>query len=403
MRTGLHSVTFWLLLAATVLGFGGYSLLLPIVPLWVTEGGAGPFGAGVTTGVLMAVTVATQLIVPWMLRRIGHRWVLVVGMVFMGAPAPLLALSSELGPVLAVTTLRGIGFGMVTVAGSALVAELLGPAEHSRGASRFGLAVGLPLLVLLPTGVAVVEWVGFTAVFVGGTLPLFGAVLVLFMRITRPTTTAPVTVDDPDAATAGIVAPGSGTVPESPGRCGELGPLLTMLACATAQGGLITFLPVTGTAAAATAALFATAAGTLVGRFLAGELVARRDVGGRLLVPGLLIGAVGMAAEVFASLLGTGAATLLVVGALLVGFGFGAVQNDSLVTLFALGGPARYGRASALWNAAFDSGFGLGAVGLGAVAGPFGFAAAYGAGTAFLLLVAPFTRQVGSGVARQGG
>jgi len=393
VRTGLQSVTFWLLLVATVLAFGGYSLLLPIVPLWVTEGGAGPFGAGVTTGVLMAVTVATQFAVPWMLRRIGHRWVLVIGMVCMGAPAPLLALSSELAPVLAVTTVRGIGFGMVTVAGSALVAELLDPAEHSRGASRFGLAVGLPLLVLLPTGVAVVEWIGFTAVFLGGMIPLLGAVLMLFMRIDRPSAAGPVTVDDPDAATAGIVATGSGTVPESPGRRGELGPLLAMLACATAQGGLITFLPVTGTAAAATVALFATAAGSLVGRLLTGELVARRDLGGRLLVPGVLIGAAGMAAEVLASLLTSGGAMVLVAGALLVGFGFGMVQNDSLVTLFAIGGPARYGRASALWNAAFDSGFGVGAVGLGAVAGPFGFAAAYGAGAAFLLLVAPFTRK----------
>ncbi|GEL25914.1 MFS transporter [Pseudonocardia sulfidoxydans NBRC 16205] len=392
MRTGLHSVTFWLLLVATVLAFGGYSLLLPIVPLWVTEGGAGPFGAGVTTGVLMAVTVATQFAVPWLLRRIGHRWVLVVGMVLMGAPAPLLALSSELAPVLAVTTVRGVGFGMVTVAGSALVAELLDPAEHSRGASRFGLAVGLPLLLLLPTGVAVVDWVGFTAVFVGGTIPLLGAALMLVLRIDRHGPV--VAVDDPDAATAGIVAAGSGTVPEVPGRRrGELGPLLAMLAGATAQGGLITFLPVTGTAAAATLALFATAAGALVGRFLAGELVARRELGGRLLVPGVLIGAVGMAAEVVAALLTAGAAPLLVAGALLVGFGFGMVQNDSLVQLFAFGGPARYGRASALWNAAFDSGFGVGAVGLGAVAGPFGFAAAYGAGTAFLLLVAPFTRR----------
>ncbi|GAY12809.1 MFS transporter [Pseudonocardia sp. N23] len=391
MRKGLQSITFWLLLVATVLAFGGYSLLLPIVPLWVTEGGAGPFGAGVTTGVLMAVTVATQFAVPWMLRRIGHRWVLVVGMVLMGAPAPLLALSSDLAPVLVVTTVRGVGFGMVTVAGSALVAELLDPAEHSRGASRFGLAIGLPLVALLPTGVAVVDWFGFTAVFAAGALPLLGAALMLFMRLGR--SPAAVTVDDPDAATAGIVGAGSGAVPDTARWRGETGPLLAMLACATAQGGLITFLPVTGTAAAAALALFAMAVGTLVGRFLAGELAHRRNLGGRLQVPGVLLGVVGMLAEVGASLPSGGGEALFVVGALLVGFGFGMVQNDSLVQLFALGGRAGYGRASALWNAAFDAGVGLGAVGLGAVAGPFGFAVAYGAGTAFLLLVAPFARR----------
>ncbi|MFC7660477.1 hypothetical protein ACFQV8_34450 [Pseudonocardia benzenivorans] len=98
-----------------------------------------------------------------------------------------------------------------------------------------------------------------------------------------------------------------------------------------------------------------------------------------------------MAAEVVAVLLG-GAPLLLVAGAAAVGVGFGLVQNDSLVQLFALGGPAGYGRASAIWNIAYDAGTGLGAVALGAVAGPFGFGAAFAAGTVFLLLVAPLAR-----------
>jgi predicted MFS family arabinose efflux permease len=54
------------------------------------------------------------------------------------------------------------------------------------------------------------------------------------------------------------------------------------------------------------------------------------------------------------------------------------VQNDALTALFAAAGAARYGAASAAWNVAFDAGTGVGAVGLGAVAEPFGFAAAFG-------------------------
>jgi len=377
VRAGIDGAAFRLLLVATVLAFGGYSLLLPVVPLWATRGGAGPLGAGITTGVLMAVTVATQSATPWLLRRLGHRWVLGVGMVLMGAPSPLFALSAALGPVLAVSTLRGIGFGLVTVAGSALVAELVAPAEHARAASRFGLAVGLPLLVLLPAGVAVVEVFGFTAVFVGGALPLLGAALMPLLRVGR---VRPVAGSGPAEA-----------VGAAPRRRGEAGPFLAMLACSTAQGGLITFVPVTGTATAATIALFATAAGSLGGRWLAGRLADARGLGGRLQLPGVAVAAAGMAAEVVAVLLG-GAPLLLVAGAAAVGVGFGLVQNDSLVQLFALGGPAGYGRASAIWNIAYDAGTGLGAVALGAVAGPFGFGAAFAAGTVFLLLVAPLAR-----------
>ena len=60
----------------------------------------------------MAVTVGTQLLVPAMLRRVGHRPVLVAGSLLLGLPTPLLALTAELGPVLAVSAVRGIGFGM---------------------------------------------------------------------------------------------------------------------------------------------------------------------------------------------------------------------------------------------------------------------------------------------------
>jgi len=84
---------------------------------------------------------------------------------------------------------------------------------------------------------------------------------------------------------------------------------------------------------------------------------------------------------------------LFVPGALAVGFGFGLVQNDSLVSLFAAAGPARYGTASAAWNIGFDAGTGAGATGLGAIAQPFGFRAAFATAAVLALVVAPLTRR----------
>jgi predicted MFS family arabinose efflux permease len=165
-----------------------------------------------------------------------------------------------------------------------------------------------------------------------------------------------------------------------------------MVVCAVAQGALVTFLPLVaaGPAAVAPVALFGTAGGALLGRLVAGELVDRRNLGGRLLRPGMLVALAGMLAEVGS----TGAASpaaigMLLAGALLVGVGFGVVQNDSLVALFALAGPSRFGRASAAWNVAYDAGTGLGAVGLGAVAQLAGFRAAFGVAAGLLLVVAP--------------
>jgi MFS family permease len=368
---------FRVMLGATVLGFSGYSLLLPVVPMWVARGGAGPLGAGATTGALMAATVATQLAVPWLLARIGHRWVLGLGLLLLGAPAPFLALSAGLGPVLAISAARGVGFGLVTVAGSALVAELVPRAEHGRAAGRYGLAVGLPQLAFLAAGVAVVDQVGFAAVFVAaGVGPVVGALLVPAIRT-------------PD----GVASDPPG-VPGSLARS-ALSPVLAMLTCSIAQGGLITFLPlaVPDAGPLVALALLATAAGALVGRLVAGELVDRWGWSGRLLVPGMLLAAAGLGGEVAA--LGTGGGVVLVLGAGAVGIGFGVVQNDALTVLFTAFGGARYGAASAAWNIAYDAGTGIGALGLGAVAGPFGYGAAFGTAAVLLCVAAGYAIRPG--------
>ncbi|MEU6700319.1 MFS transporter [Pseudonocardia sp. NPDC046786] len=386
MPRSLSAPSFLLLLAATALAFGGYALLLPVVPLWVSRGGSGAFGAGLTTGVLMAVTVGTQLLVPAMLRRIGHRAVLVTGSLLLGLPTPLLALSADLAPVLAISAVRGVGFGMATVAGSALVAELVEPSAHGRASARYGYAIGVPQLALLPAGVAVVDLTGFTGVLLAaGIAPVAGALVVAFVRGPRRGRLADRAPARP-AASRGLTGH-----PRAPRHRLPAAPVLAMLACSTAQGGVITFAPlaVPGAPAAVPAALFATALGALLGRGFAGARTDRSGRPGALLPAGTLVAGAGMLGVLAAPL----APLLLVAGATAVGIGFGIVQNDSLVALFAAAGPLYYGQASAAWNIAYDAGTGLGAAGLGAIAEPFGFVAAFGAAAALLLGVTPLVRR----------
>ncbi len=360
---------FRLLLLTALLGFGGYALLLPVVPLWVARGGSGEFGAGLSTGVLMAVTVATQFAVPALLRRFGHRAVLMTGSLLLGLPAPLLILSADLGPVLAVAVLRGIGFGLLTVAGSALVAELVEPAERGRATARFGYAIGVPQVVLLPAGVGVAEAVGFDAVFwAAGAAPGAGR---------RRHGADAAAARDPGARTARHAERGPRLRPGPP--------FVAMLGCATAQGAVITFAPLLapGPTVAVPVALLLTALASLVGRGVAGEIADRGIRPGLLLPAGVGATAVGLL------LVAVGGTPGLVAGAVLAGAGFGIVQNAALVALFAAAGPGHYGAASAQWNIAYDAGTGLGATGLGAVAEPFGFPIAFGALAAVLALATP--------------
>ncbi len=357
----MRSRAFLLLLGTTVLSFGSFTLLLPVVPLQVSALGGGPVAAGEATAVFMAATVATQLRTPHLLRSRGHRWVLVAGCVLLGAPALLLPVVGSVVGVLAVTGLRGCGFGLLTVAAGALVAELVAPSLLGRASSLYGVAVGVPQLVTLPVGLSVVAAHGTTGVLLAG--GVLGVV-----------------------AAAGAVALPRGPLgappPEtSPARLGGRAlvvPVSALAVAAISFGATLTFLPLAVPTEPGVVALALTVltAAMLVGRGLAGPLADRASRPGRVLPSGVLLAAAG--AGVLALGVGVASPVLLVVGAGLFGGGFGLVQNDSLVLLFARAGPARRGPASAAWNIAYDAGTGLGAVVLGVVVAVAGYPWAFG-------------------------
>ncbi|QBI52810.1 Major Facilitator Superfamily protein [Streptomonospora litoralis] len=368
-QLGLHGWAFRLLVLATALTFAGFVLLLPVVPLWASRGGAGEAAAGATTSVYMLTTVLTQLVMPWVLDRGGYRWTFPVGALLMGAPVPLLLLTDDLAPILAVSAARGIGFGMATVAGSALAARLVAPAQLGRATAYYGLAVGLPNVFFLSTGVWAALNLGFAAVFWFATATtLVGAVAAAGIWLLVGDRTA----SDGDGETAGAGAA------ESPGGLRlsrRLGiPLLAMLMPSVASSAIVTFLaiPLSQASTLVFTALLAFGVLSVCGRWAAGALSDRR---GRpvLLVPGSTAAVAGMALTAAAlwpagaDWAGPGAlgGTAAVAGAALFGAGFGAVQNDTIVIMFRRAGARAYGTASAVWNIGYDAGTGLGSLFLG--------------------------------------
>jgi hypothetical protein len=355
----LVSRPFLAVLAATVAAFGGYALLLPVVPLWVASGGAGPALAGAVTGVFMAATVVTQLGVPALLRAVGHRAALIGAAVALGAPAALLVLTSSAWLAMPVAVVRGAGFGVLTVAGAALVSDLVPARVRGRATGVYGVAIGLPQLVLLTGGVWAWARLGPTPVLLAGALLPLLALPAMALLPRR------VAVGEP---AGGPAARGTGS---GPGLLRlAAAPWLVMLVCAASAGGVITVLPLAEPAGPAAGALFALTAAQLVGRSVSGELGDRRGLVGRLTAPALVVAALG--AGVIAWGLVAGGTWAVVTGAGLVGLGFGGVQNDTLVTLFTRAGPGRSGPASSVWNTAYDAGTGVGATALSAVLGAAG-------------------------------
>jgi predicted MFS family arabinose efflux permease len=299
----------------------------------------------------MLSTVLTQIQMPRLLGRYGYRRVFAAGLLFLGAPALLYAYAETLVPILAVTLLRGVGFGIATVVFAALIVELAPPGRRGEALGLLGVAITLPTVFCNALGLWLVEQSGFGIVFLlGGAAPLLGLVMIPGIR------SAPAAEEGGAGFFKGLGRP-------------HLRRIFILFAATTmAAGVVVTFLPLAvpgaGVFSAAGALLIVGLTSTL-SRWWGGRFGDRRDPR-LLLTPGLITCAVGVAVLPF------GGAPMLA-GATLFGTGFGLLQNSTLILTMERVSKSEFGLGSTLWNAAFDAGTGIGAFSFGFVISAIGF------------------------------
>lgn len=373
------------LVVVSITGFAGYAALLPVAPLWAVRGGANEAQSGLVNGVLLLATIITQLFVPGALRRFGWGPVLVTGMVFLGTPPMLYALSDALGPVLALSALRGVGFGIITVTGSSAAGLLVEPARRGEAIGIYGFAVALPNLVLLPLGPWLAQHIGYLAVFAISSAPLLG--IPAAIRLARAVHDHSAVDLGPEGAAAGN-APAAASNRVAYRRLAR--PTVLLLGVTLAGGAVLTFTPqMVASPLLTTAGLFLFGLVTAVTRWYAG-LLADRHGAERFVWPLVLATTIGMSVVSLAvrDPASTGALTFLT-GMVLIGFGYGALQNLTLVIAFGSVSRANHNLASAVWNIGFDAGTGIGSVLVGAVALRTSFSAALLAAAALTLVTLP--------------
>ncbi|MBB2740626.1 UNVERIFIED_ORG: MFS family permease [Microbispora rosea subsp. rosea] len=346
-----------MLLITSLGSCGSFYLLLPVVPLYTATAGAGSVGAGLSTGAMMLATVLVEFAVPGLLSRYGYRAAMTLGLILLGAPAVVLAASSSLPLVMGVCMLRGAGLGILSVAGSAAIAELVPAERRGEGLGLYGLAVTVPSIVCLPLGLWLNARIGYWPVF------LAGAALSLLVLAA---------VHGLPARSARVEHHGSvlGAL-----RIGGLARQAVIFAAVTlAAGALLTFLPLALSAESyqlGAIALLVQSCAAPLARWGAGWYGDRHG-SARLLVPAVLTAALGTAGLVWVD-----NPLAVVAGMGLFGIGFGMAQNVTLALMFERVSASDFGRVSALWNLAYDGGLGIGAAGFGLLAGPVGYPAGF--------------------------
>lgn len=351
---------------ATFAGMTGFYLLFSVVPLYAMASGASEIGAGLVTGLLMLSTVGVELVMPQLTRWFGYRLLFAGGLFLLGAPALLLPFSANnMAAILAVCLARGMGLAIIVVVGAALAAALVPAQRRGEALGLYGAISSVPAIAALPLGVWLANTLGFTPVFIAGAATALSGLAAIFALPSR--------TDMPQAGLGILAAFRSSAL---------IRPAMIFLTVAMAAGIITTFLPIAfadGSGGFAALALLAQAVTTTLARWLAGRF-GDRNGQARLVIPSLVASGLGVMALVFAD-----NSALVLAGMLVFGAGFGALQNASLSLMFERVAKSGYDTASALWNLAYDAGYGIGAVAFGVLAVQMGYAMAFALTAAIIL------------------
>jgi MFS family permease len=369
--------------AALLSSFGAltsFYLLLSVTPMYAMSAGAGSAGAGLVTGSLMLTTVLAEFASPRLLGRFGYRAVFAAGALLLGGPAPALLLPHSMAIIIAVSIARGIGFGLATVVLGALVAASVPAERRGEGIGLAGVVACVPAIVALPSGVWLAQNTGYVVVIAITAISAL-APLAATPWLRNPGETGPAGQQagsghaETDTAPAGLLG--------SLRTGGMLRPGLVFAATTVAAGVVASFLPLAAgvSAGVATLGLFAQAVTATASRWWAGRRGDRHGHAG-LLIPGLLIAAAGMASLIWVS-----APVVVIAGMCLFGIGFGIAQNVTFALMLDRAPASGYGTASALWNLAYDAGYGTGPIVFGVFVAHTGYPAAF-ALTGLLILAA---------------
>ena len=357
-----------------------FSLPFSVMPRYAVEAGASSAGAGLVTAMLLLGTVAAELAAPTLMSRFGRRTLLAVGLLLLGVPALVLLSGGALAGIVAVNVVRGFGFGLGTVLTSTLTAELLPADRRGEGFGLYGVAAMAPEVVALPAGVWLADHYGIAPVVVltaaSALIPL-AAFRWLRAGVSRRPMAGPRDASGHDGLLAGLR------------RGGLLRPFIIFASSTVAAGVVASFLPLaTGVASnIVVIGLLLQALTATVTRWWAGRVGDRRGHA-RLLIPALVVAAAGMIA-----MIGLSSPAVVIAGMCLFGAGFGVSQNATFTLMIDRMPPAGAGTASALWNLAYDAGYGAGPAAFGLFVGHIGFPAAFALTGALMLAALPAARR----------
>ena len=315
-----------------------FQMLLPVMPLYLLDIGGSEGQVGLILGITAGTAMLFRPLTGWIADRYGRKPLLVAGNFVLSLA--LYPLARSVAPLLGVRALQGAGLSATSTAGSTMVADLAPPLRRAEAMGVYGVAVNVSSAMGPLLGATIAIGAGFnTAFLVAGITAVVG--LAFTSRLPEPPRAAA-----PAGGTRFTLISRDALFPASIALClfPPIGVVLSYIAVfANAEGlgnpGLF-FLPYSLT--------------LIVVRVLSGRL---SDRYGRLTV--LLPAVMAFIAALIVIALAHHVLVLLL-GALLLGCGFGIAHPTILAMAVDRAPQGRQGASMSTLIGAFDLGIGGG-------------------------------------------
>lgn len=355
-RTALWTRSFISVTFINVMLFFAWQLLMPTLPLFLSDIHATTSEIGISVLIATAAALLVRPFAGLMVDTLGRKWVLLGGLLILTCSVIGYRLLPYVWAILLLRFFHGIGWGIATTACTTVASDVLPEKRFGEGMGFFTISQSISLALAPGAGIAIYHAYGFTALmYSAGAMLILAFLTALISRVCSNPLPAMTPCNNTKFA---------------PYEKASFLPALLMFCVSTPHGAVLVFISLYGKQLGIeNIGLYFTfcAAALFTSRLFLGKLIDRYGYKVTL-IPGFLLYSMSLILVALSHTL-----TGILIAAVMQGIAYASVQV-SLQTMAILNAPVnRRGAASATFFTGMDGGTGFGNLAAGFLIGLLGY------------------------------
>ncbi|MFD4932189.1 MFS transporter [Peribacillus butanolivorans] len=164
-KVKLWSHSFIFVMLANALLFGAFEMLLPTLPLFVSDIGGDTKQIGLVTGIFVFSAILIRPFAGVLATKMDKKYLLIIGIAICALSSGAYYLSSGIWIMLLIRVIHGFGFGLATTYFTTIAAESIPEERRGEGLGYFGVGEAIAMSLGPLMGVTILQTYHFQSLF----------------------------------------------------------------------------------------------------------------------------------------------------------------------------------------------------------------------------------------------